>query len=263
MTTTISTLQNFKLEGHKFSCLTSYDATFAACADEAGIDVLLVGDTLGMVIQGHTSTIPVSLDDMTYHTQAVAKGSSKALIMADMPFMTAKSIESCMNAAQKLMQAGAHIIKLEGSTWLCPLIEKLKQQGVPVCAHIGLTPQSVNTLGGFKTQATDADAADALIKTAIDLEKAGADIILVECIPAPVTERLSQNLKVPTIGIGAGPACDGQILVVYDMLGIPTGRKPRFAKNYLAENNSIVGAMKQFNTEVKSGTYPELQHGFR
>lgn len=262
MTITIPKLQQLKETGSKFACLTCYDASFAQVADAAEIEVLLVGDSLGMVIQGKDSTLPVTLEHMCYHVNAVASKARKALIMADMPFMAARTLEAGLDAAMHLMQAGAHLIKLEGGLWLAPLVHALKNQGVPVCVHLGLTPQSVHAFGGYKVQAKHEDAQALLFQTAVDLQTAGADLILLECIPRSVTKQLYTLLNVPVIGIGAGPDCDGQILVNYDILGIPHGHKARFVKNFLDGQSGIEGAFQKFRHEVLTGAYPSQEHCF-
>lgn len=260
---TIDALRQKKAKNEKFASVTCYDSTFAQVSDAAGIEVLLVGDSLGMVIQGGNSTLPVTVEDIYYHTKAVASQTKNALIMSDMPFMGARTLEAGLDASMKLMQAGAHMIKLEGDASLAPLIKTLKSQGVPVCVHLGLTPQAVHSLSGFKAQAKDKDSAQVLIETAVTLEQAGADIVLVECIPAAVTKELYKAIKAPIIGIGAGPDCDGQILVGYDLLGIPAGPKARFVKNYMREAQDIAGAFTLYRDEVITGKYPAPEHCFK
>jgi len=262
MNVTAQNLKSRKQEGQKFSCVTAYDATFSNLACEAGIDVILVGDSLGMVLQGHDSTLPVTMDDMAYHTRCVKQGNSSALIMADMPFMSLNSIESTLENAGRLMQAGAHIVKLEGGEWLAETIEALSDRGIPVCAHLGLTPQSVNKLGGYKVQGKEADKANAMINAAKELEKSGADMILLECVPTSLAELVTKKVKVPVIGIGAGNVTDGQVLVMHDLLGVSSGRTPKFVKNFMNEASSILGALKQYNDDVKSGAFPSAEHSF-
>lgn len=262
MPVTTLNLNTLKQQGQKFSCLTAYDATFAKHASDAGIDVLLVGDSLGMVLQGRESTLPVSLDDMLYHTACVSRGSERPLIMADMPFNTLNSLEATLDNAGKLMQAGAHLVKLEGDAWLAPYITALSQRGIPVCAHLGLTPQSVNKLGGYKVQGKEASAANHMISTAKALVEAGADIILLECVPSSLAELITQAVSVPVIGIGAGNVTDGQVLVMHDMLGLNTGHQPKFVKNFMAEANSIPDAFKRYHDAVKSGEFPSAEFSF-
>lgn len=259
-------LQNMKTQQEKFAVLTAYDATFAQLAAEAGAEVLLVGDSLGNVLQGHDSTLPVTLEDMVYHTGCVARGNRKAarpaLIMSDLPFMSYGTLEQGLASAKALMQAGAHMVKLEGDEWLAPLIESLGRQGVPVCAHLGLTPQSVNKFGGFRVQGRDDAAADAMVEHAIALEKAGADMLLVECVPNALGERLTKAVSIPVIGIGAGPDTDAQVLVMHDMLGLNTGRAPKFVKNFMSEGRTVQQAFAAYVEEVKDGRFPAAEHGF-
>ena len=262
MNVTTQSLKSLKQEGKKFSCVTAYDACFAALANKAGIDVLLIGDSLGMVLQGHDSTLPVSMDDMIYHTRCVKQGASSSLIMADMPFMSLNSLEDTLNNAGKLMQAGAHIVKLEGEQWLAPAIKALSDRGIPVCAHLGLTPQSVNKLGGYKVQGKGDEQAQRMIEAAQALEAAGADIILLECVPTSVAEQLTQSVSVPVIGIGAGNGTDGQVLVMHDLLGVSSGHKPKFVKNFMLEASSIEDAFVRYNEAVKSGEFPGPEHSF-
>lgn len=262
MPVTTLSLKKLKQQNQKFSCLTAYDATFAKHASDAGIDVLLIGDSLGMVLQGRESTIPVTMEDMVYHTSCVSRGSENSLIMADMPFNSINSLEDTLNNAGKLMQAGAHLVKLEGDRWLAPYITALSQRGIPVCAHLGLTPQSVNKLGGYKVQGKESAAANHMISTACALEEAGADIILLECVPSSLAELITKKVKVPVIGIGAGNVTDGQVLVMHDMLGLNTGHKPKFVKNFMPESDSIQDAFKRYDAAVKSGEFPSAEYSF-
>ncbi len=262
MSVTLRTLQQYKTDEQKFSVLTCYDATFAHTLSEAGIDVMLVGDTLGMILQGHDSTLPVTVADMAYHTACVARGNSASLIMADFPFMAGATTERALEAAHELMAAGANMVKIEGAGWLAETITTLKRNGVAVCAHLGLTPQSVNALGGFRVQGRDDDSARSLINDALTLEDAGADIILLECVPRAVTARICEQLSVPVIGIGAGPECDGQVLVLHDMLGLNTGHVPRFVKNFMAPGGDIPSAVAAYDRAVREGRFPEPQHCF-
>lgn len=262
MAVTLRTLQQYRQDGKKFSVLTAYDATFAHRISSAGIDVILVGDSLGMVLQGHDSTLPVTTADIAYHTACVARGNQGALIMADMPFMSAATLERTLDAAHALMAAGAHLVKLEGAGWLADTIAVLKRNGVPVCAHLGLTPQSVNTFGGYRVQGREAAAAEQLIRDAQALEAAGADLLLLECVPRAVTAKLVAAVSVPVIGIGAGPECDGQVLVMHDLLGITPGKTARFVKNFLAVGGSIDEAFRAYDAAVKDGSFPAEEHCF-
>jgi 3-methyl-2-oxobutanoate hydroxymethyltransferase len=262
MSTTTLSLKKLKEQEQKFSCVTAYDATFAAVACEAGIDVLLIGDSLGMVLQGQDSTLPVSMDDMIYHTQCVKQGANGSLIMADMPFNAMNTLNSALDNAGLLMQAGAHIVKLEGGEWLAEYISALSDRGIPVCAHLGLTPQSVNKLGGYRVQGKEADKANSMINAAKLLEQAGADMILLECVPTSLAELITQKVKVPVIGIGAGNVTDGQVLVMHDLLGVSTGHKPKFVKNFMAEASSVQDAFVRYNDDVKSGNFPSEDYSF-
>ncbi|MFY0666117.1 MAG: 3-methyl-2-oxobutanoate hydroxymethyltransferase [Natronospirillum sp.] len=259
---TINTLQKMKAEGQRFAALTAYDATQAHWVSAAGVEVLLVGDSLGMVIQGNDSTVPVSLDDMAYHTRAVARGNQHGLLMADVPFMAAATVERTLDAAQVLMQAGAEIIKLEGGAWLAPAIEILARNGVPVCAHLGLTPQAVNKFGGYRVQGKTDAAGEQLLADAKALEDAGADLILVECIPAALAKRLTAQSRVPVIGIGAGPDTDGQVLVLYDMLGMNPGRNARFVRNFMADADTPQAAIAAYADAVRDQSFPAQEHIF-
>lgn len=263
MAVTINTLREYKQKGEAFSVLTSYDATFAQIVSEAGVDVILIGDSLGMVLQGHDSTLPVTMDQMVYHVSSVAKGNRGSLIMADMPFMTYGTVESALENAAELMRAGAQMVKLEGTGWMKDTIHALSERGVPVCAHLGLTPQFVNKLGGYKVQGRDEKHAELMIEHACELVAAGADVILLECVPAPLAARITQAVHAPVIGIGAGADTDGQVLVVHDMLGITTGRKPRFVKNFLAESDSVQGAIEAYVDAVRNRTFPSEEHTFK
>lgn len=258
---TVRTLQKMKEEGRKFTSLTAYDATQAHWVSAAGIEVTLVGDSLGMVVQGQPSTVPVTLEDMVYHTAAVARGNGDSLLMSDMPFMAAATLERALDSAQALMQAGAEMVKLEGAAWLAPTVTALAHNGVPVCAHLGLTPQSVNKFGGYRVQGKGT-AGDQLIADAQLLVEAGADLVLVECIPADVGARLSSALTVPVIGIGAGADTDGQVLVLYDMLGLNPGRNARFVKDFMASADTPQDAIAQYAEAVRSGEFPGAEHQF-
>ncbi|EOC5298393.1 3-methyl-2-oxobutanoate hydroxymethyltransferase [Klebsiella pneumoniae] len=244
--------------------LTCYDATFAHVASTAGVDMLLIGDTLGMILQGHDSTLPVTVDDMVYHTDCVRKGNTGSFIIADMPFMSSISPEQTLCNAGKLMRAGAQMVKLEGGEWLADVIRQLTRQGVPVCAHIGLTPQSVNVFGGFKVQGRGQEQADDLLATAKKLEDAGAAMILVEAVPASVRRMLSKTVSVPIIGIGAGVDTDGQVLVLHDMLGLSlSGHTPKFVRNFMSGQESIGAAIRSYVSAVKNGSFPASEHCYK
>lgn len=261
---TINTLRGFKETGEKFSVLTCYDATFSAAMARTGVEVILIGDSLGMVIQGHSSTLPVTTDEMAYHTAAVARGNTYSLLMADMPFMSYASLSDALDNAAKLMRAGAHLVKLEGGAWLAETVTQLTRGGIPVCIHLGLTPQSVNVLGGYRVQGRDDAAAEQLLADALTVEAAGAVMLLLECVPAALAARVQKSLKIPVIGIGAGADCDGQVLVLHDMLGLHAGKPARFVKNFMAcSNGSIEGAFKAFIQAVKDGSYPAPEHTFQ
>ncbi len=262
VTATINSLKKIKQEGKRFTCLTAYDATFAATCEKAGIETILVGDSLGMVLQGHDSTVPVTTADMAYHISSVRKGAPNTLIIGDMPFMSYGTIEQGLTTAKHLMQAGAQVIKLEGGKILCPLIESLSLQGIPVCGHLGLTPQSVNKLGGYKVQGRDDDSAKHIIDDALALEAAGAEMLVLECIPAELAKSLTKALEIPTIGIGAGNHTDAQVLVLHDMLGL-NPKPAKFVKDFMANANSIESAIEQYVHEVHSGLFPSDQHSFK
>ncbi|HET8731291.1 MAG TPA: 3-methyl-2-oxobutanoate hydroxymethyltransferase [Moraxellaceae bacterium] len=260
---TLSTLRELKSRGEKFTCLTSYDATFTHLMGKAGIETILVGDSLGMVVQGHDSTLPVTIGDMAYHTAAVARGNQGALIIADMPFMSCVREEDALAGAHSLMQAGAHMVKLEGGVWLKDTILQLARGGIPSCVHMGLTPQSVNVLGGYKVQGRG-EAADRLLAEAIELDQAGAALFVLECVPTELGRRITKAVSAPVIGIGAGPDCDGQVLVMHDMLGLHPGKPARFVKDFLAESDdgTIAGAFRAYVKAVKAGIYPAPEHCF-
>ena len=260
---TLTTLQNLKQKGEKIAMLTCYDATFAHTCCEAGVDVLLVGDSLGMVLQGHDSTLPVTTSEMAYHVASVKRGNSGALILADLPFMAYATTEQALNNSAQLMQAGAHMVKIEGALWLADSIRLLAERGIPVCAHMGLTQQSVNILGGYKVQGRNENQARQMRADAIALEQAGAAMLLLECVPSELATEITQAVKIPVIGIGAGSATDGQVLVMHDMLGLSlSGRAPKFVKNFMAGQDSIQSALSAYVNEVKAGTFPGAEHGF-
>lgn len=261
-TVTLSTLQAYKQAGETFSCLTAYDASFAHAASQAGIDVLLVGDSLGMVLQGHNSTLPVTIDDIVYHTRCAARGKGHSLLMVDLPFMSNATTERLLEDAGAVMRAGAELVKLEGEAWMADGIRELTRRGVPVCAHLGLTPQTVHQLGGYKVQGRDAAQAERIINDAKVLVEAGASVILLECVPASLGKAVTEALDVPVIGIGAGPDTDGQILVMHDVLGITHGRTPRFVKNFMVDAGSIQAAFQDYHEAVKTRAFPAQEHCF-
>jgi len=260
-TVTIHTLRDLKSRGEKFPVITAYDASFARLIEQVGIEVVLVGDSLGNVIQGQDSTVPVTMDDMVYHVSAVRRGNSKSLIIADLPFMAYASEEQAMMNAAELMQAGAHMVKLEGGAWLEHTVRLLAERGIPVCGHLGLTPQSVNKLGGYKVQGRDEQAAEMMLKDAKLLEQSGIDLLVLECVPAALAKQISEELSVPVIGIGAGADTDAQVLVIYDMLGL-SPKVPKFSRNFLAETGSLEGALSAYAAAVRDGSFPGPEHGF-
>ncbi|MFQ6372613.1 3-methyl-2-oxobutanoate hydroxymethyltransferase [Shewanella sp. YIC-542] len=259
---TTATLLKYKQEGKKFTALTAYDASFAKAFDEEGIEVLLVGDSLGMVLQGQDDTLPVSVDDMCYHTRCVRRGISRTLLIADLPFMSYATPEQALGNCAKLMQAGAGMVKMEGGHWLMPTVKMLTERGIPVCAHIGLTPQSVHVFGGFKVQGRDQDNAQRIMDEAKGFEAAGAQLLVLECIPAALAKAVTEAVSIPVIGIGAGKDTDAQILVMHDVLGISTGYIPRFSKNYLKQTGDIRAAIRAYIEEVQQGVFPADEHTF-
>ncbi|MEO0615163.1 MAG: 3-methyl-2-oxobutanoate hydroxymethyltransferase [Pseudomonadota bacterium] len=259
----VASLAKMKAEGVPIACITAYDASYAAVVDRAGIDVVLVGDSLGMVIQGHDTTVPVTVDDIVYHSKAVARGLTHAFLMADMPFMSYTSPGQALDNAVRLMQeGGAMMIKLEGGEGQIEIVEHLARHDIPVCAHIGLKPQSVHKIGGFKVQGRDPEQAQRMVEAAKRLEAVGADIVLLECVPNELGAAITDAVHVPVIGIGAGPDVDGQILVLYDVLGITLGRVPRFVRNYARDTNSPLEAVQHFVASVKDKSYPASEHCF-
>jgi 3-methyl-2-oxobutanoate hydroxymethyltransferase len=258
---TLHSLMKMLADGEKITMLTAYDASFAAVADLAGIEIILVGDSLGMVCQGHNSTLPVTLDDMRYHTECVARGLQKQngrpLVLGDMPFGSYATPEQAFRSASVLMQAGAHMVKLEGGAWLAPTVEFLVTRGIPVCGHIGLTPQSVNTLGGYRVQGRTESAAQQLMQDSLQLQNAGAQALVLEMVPAALSGEITRALtRCATIGIGAGVDTAGQILVLHDMLGVTQGKVPKFAHNFMADAGSVLGAMQAFVQSVKEKRFP-------
>ncbi len=263
MRTTRDSLQKMYVEGKKITVLTCYDATFAHLLENAGIDILLVGDSLGSVLQGYDHTLSVTLDDMVYHTQCVARGSNKAFIMADMPFGSSQvSPEETFVNAARLISAGAQMVKIEGGHIMAETIDFLTRRGIPVCAHIGLMPQSVHQLGGYKVQGRTTNEAEQLLNDAMLLQEAGATMLLLETIPASLASKITREVSIPTIGIGAGIDCSAQVLVLHDMLGIFPGNKPRFVKNFMDGASSIQAAIERYVEEVRTCQYPSTDHSF-
>jgi 3-methyl-2-oxobutanoate hydroxymethyltransferase len=263
MRSTLTDLQAMRDKGEKIAVLTCYDASFAALLEANGVDILLVGDSLGMVLQGHETTLPVTLNDMVYHTSCVARGSKRAFIVADMPFGTFQaSPEATFMHAAKLLAAGAQMVKLEGGAAMADTIAFLSGRGIPVCAHIGLTPQSVHQLGGYRMQGKSSAEAQRLLNDASAVEQAGAGLVVLESMPALLAAEITAQLGIPTIGIGAGASCSGQVLVLHDMLDIYPGRKPRFVKNYMHGAQSISDAVARYVAEVKAGAFPGAEHSF-
>lgn len=257
---TINDLIKWKQEGRKFATSTAYDASFAQLFESQEMPVLLVGDSLGMVLQGENDTLPVTVDDIVYHTRCVRAGNPNCLLMADMPFMSYATPEQACENAAKLMRAGANMVKIEGGDWLVDTVKMLTERAVPVCAHLGLTPQSVNIFGGYKIQGRDQEKADRMVKDALALQEAGAQIVLLECVPAELAERITKVLDVPVIGIGAGNVTDGQILVMHDMFGISANYMPKFSKNFLAETGDMRKAVAKYIEDVANGVFPDDAH---
>lgn len=259
----VSTLQKMKQEGEAIACLTAYDASFSMLVDAAGTDLVLVGDSLGMVIQGHDTTVPVTVSDIIYHTKNVARGLSRAFLVADMPFMSYADPAQALDNSVRLMQdGGAMMIKLEGGGGQLEIVEHLAKHDIPVCAHIGLRPQSVHKIGGFRVQGREAKQAKQMLETARRLQDCGADVVLLECVPNEVGEAIQKGIELPVIGIGAGPHVDGQILVLYDILDITPGRKPRFVRNFMEGTSAPLEAIRQYVKAVKDGSYPAPEHCF-
>ncbi len=260
---TVSTLKAMHESGDKISVLTAYDSSFAAVIDAQGIDIILVGDSLGMVIQGHSSTVPVTVDDMIYHSKAVAAKCKRSLLMVDMPFMSYTNTAQALETAARLMQeGGAQMVKLESGQREVETVRRFSAEGVPVCAHIGLQPQLIHKLGGYRVQGRGDKQAAAMLEDAIALEQAGADALLLECVTAEVAAKITKTLHIPVIGIGAGVSCDGQVLVLYDILGLTQGA-PKFSKDFLPETGSIAGAIAAFNKAVKDQSFPGPEHTFK
>lgn len=259
----VSTLREMKSSGEKIACLTAYDASFGLLLDAAGVDLVLVGDSLGMVIQGHDTTVPVTMRDMVYHTRSVARGLRRPFLIADMPFMSYTHPEQALDNAVLLMQeGGAMMIKLESGEGQVQIVEHLASHDIPVCAHLGLKPQSVHKIGGFKVQGREPELAKKIVDNAVQLQNSGADIVLLECVPNEVGEAVTQALDVPVIGIGAGPHVDGQILVLYDMLDITKGKTPKFVRNFLTGHDAPIDGVRSYVEAVKDGSYPAPEHCF-
>jgi len=261
--TTIAKLKEKKVAGEKLTCLTAYDASFAALVDEAGVEIILVGDSLGMVVQGKETTLPVTLDEMIYHASAVKRGAPAAFVVVDLPFMSYPNPEIALKHAGKVMKrSGANMVKLEGGQAVLESVKLMAEHGIPVCAHLGLLPQSVHKTSGYKVQGKSDSEAERILNDAIALESAGADLLVLECVPAELAKTISERLTIPTIGIGAGVDCDGQVLVLYDMLNVTKGKRPKFSKDYLSGQPSVLNALENYVAEVKSGKFPGLEHSF-
>ncbi|EDN69368.1 Ketopantoate hydroxymethyltransferase [Beggiatoa sp. PS] len=261
---TLTQLRKLKAKGEKIAVLTAYDASFANLLDQACLEILLVGDSLGMVIQGHDSTLPVTVEDMIYHCQQVHRGSQQTLLIVDMPFMSYATPNTALETAARLMREGqAQVVKLEGGAWLVETVRMLTERGIPVCAHLGLTPQSVYQLGGYRIQGRTVNEARRLRNDALALQAAGASLLVLECVPSQLAADITASLEIPVIGIGAGAACDGQVLVLYDMLGITPGKRPSFSKDFLQETGTILAAIEAFVRAVKEGTFPGEEHTFK
>jgi 3-methyl-2-oxobutanoate hydroxymethyltransferase len=261
---TLHRLAAMRAAGEKITMLTCYDASFARLLDDAGVDVLLIGDSLGMTVQGRDSTLPVTLDEMAYHVQCVTRGNRHAWIVGDLPFGSYHTgTEQALLSAARLMQSGAHMVKLEGGGWTVPVVRHLVERGIPVCAHLGLTPQSVHALGGYRIQGRDDDGAARLLREARELADAGASMLVVELIPSTLGKQLTASLPIPVIGIGAGPGCSGQVLVLHDMLGVTRSKLPRFVRNFMAGADSIEAAVRAYVAAVKDGSFPDpAVHGY-
>jgi 3-methyl-2-oxobutanoate hydroxymethyltransferase len=260
---TLTTLQRLKKQGEKIACVTSYDASFTQLLEGAGVEIVLIGDSLGMVIQGHDSTLPVTMTDMIYHSACVARAGNTALRVVDMPFMSYATPEQAMHNAARLMREGrAQMVKLEGGRQVVDSVRALTGHGIPVCAHLGLTPQSVHQLGGYRVQGREQADAERLLEDAQLLEAAGAGLLVLECVPTALAQQITKTLAMPTIGIGAGPHCDGQVLVLYDLLGITPGKRPTFSHDFLQQGGSIPEALRAYVQAVKDGRFPGAEHSF-
>lgn len=260
---TALTLKDFKKNKEKIACMTAYDAAFGKVLDSVGIDVILVGDSVGMVVQGHETTVPVSVEDMIYHSKMVNRGVSRAMVMVDMPFMSYSTPTECLaNAALLMKKGGAEFIKLEWGELEIDMVKRLTDCGIPVCAHLGLTPQSIHKYGGYRVQGREMEAAKKMQEDALLLVEAGADLLLLECVPVGLAKNITVESKVPVIGIGAGQEVDGQILVLYDAIDIAPGKRTRFSKNFMEQEGSIRGALEAYVKEVKSGIFPSKEYSF-
>ncbi len=259
---TISKLLAMHADREKIAVLTAYDSTMSALLNRCGVEVILVGDSLGNVVQGHTSTTPVTIEEMAYHTECVARTNTQAFLIADLPFASYGDPIQALESSAELMRAGADMVKLEGGTWQIDVIQYLVERSVPVCAHLGLLPQSVHLLGGYKVQGKSKDDATHMLEQAHACEAAGAQMLVLEAIPSTLGEMITKSLRIPTIGIGAGPNCSGQVLVLPDMLGISPGKPPKFVKDFMADHSSIDAAIKAYVKEVKSGKFPGPEHSF-
>lgn len=259
---TVPALFDARREGRRLTMLTCYDAGFARAIDAAGVDMVLVGDSLGMVVQGHASTLPVTVDDIAYHTACVARGLRRALLVSDLPFQADATPADALHASTRFLRAGAAMVKLEGAGFKLDVIRHLVEREVPVCAHLGLTPQSVLRLGGYKVQGRGEAAGERLLADARAVADAGASLLVLECVPMELARRVTEAVGIPTIGIGAGPHCDGQVLVLHDMLGLRHGRRPRFVRDFLDGAGSVQDAFEAFVREVRDGTFPAAEHGY-
>lgn len=260
---TVQTLKQMKSAGERIVSLTAYDAAFAHVLDTAGCDFILVGDSVGMVVQGLATTIPVTVDEIIYHTRMVGRGTRRALVMADMPFMSYSSAQDCLrNAARLMKEGGAEIVKLEWGELQLDMVYRLTECGIPVCAHLGLTPQAIHKMGSYRVQGREHATAKKMIEDARALEEAGADMLLLECVPMDLAREITANARVPVIGIGAGPGVDGQILVLYDILDIAPGKRTRFSRNYMEDAGSIHGAVARYVADVRSGSFPTAEYAF-
>jgi 3-methyl-2-oxobutanoate hydroxymethyltransferase len=259
---TVNTLQALHAAREKITMLTCYDASFASLMDRCGVEILLIGDSLGMVCAGYTSTLPVTVNDIAYHTASVARGAKNAMIVADLPFGAYGTPETAYANAVQVMQAGAHMIKIEGGAWLADTVKFLTDRAIPVCAHLGLTPQSVHQLGGYKVQGKTTESADLLKADCLRMQQAGASLVVLEAIPSALGKEVTELLSIPTIGIGAGPDCSGQVLVMHDLLGVFPGRKARFVKNFMDGQTSIDAAITAYVSAVKDVSFPAAEHCF-
>ena len=259
----LTCLRRMKIKQNKIAMLTAYDSSFSHILDESGVDAILVGDSLGMVVQGHESTLPVRISDMVYHTQNVVRGSDRAFIITDMPFMSYSNTEQAIKNATSLMaKGGAQMVKLEGGAIIVDIVAYLTKRGIPVCGHLGLLPQSIHRLGDYQVQGRDHSDADQLMSDAKKLQQAGADMLVLECVPAALGEKVTAALDIPVIGIGAGCHCDGQVLVLYDMLGITSGKRPRFNHDFLADAGTIPAAVAHYVQQVKDGQFPTSEQNY-